>query len=214
VDRDAIERRDFPVGRRGYDQAAVDAHLRRVADEFQALRADASVAAGTSEQVRVILEAAEAGAAELRADAGRKAGEHVARVEEAAGAMLGRLGELEQELNTLLDGLRRSRERMIAALDGAGTAVGDETVDDIVPAEEETAAGTTALGESVGDTAAEEELPAAAPTDGDEAGARLTALNMALSGTPREETARYLAEHFDLANAEALLDDVYSRAGR
>jgi hypothetical protein len=101
---------------------------------------------------------------------------------------------------------------MIAALDGAV----DETppLDDLVPAEEETAAGTTALGESVGDTAAEEELPAAAPTNGDEAGARLTALNMALSGTPREETARYLAEHFDLANAEALLDDVYSRAGR
>ena len=38
VDRDAIERRDFPVGRRGYDQAAVDEHLRRVADELEALR--------------------------------------------------------------------------------------------------------------------------------------------------------------------------------
>ena len=37
---------------------------------------------------------------------------------------------------------------------------------------------------------------------------------MALSGTPREETARYLAEHFDLADAEALLDDVYDRADR
>jgi hypothetical protein len=37
---------------------------------------------------------------------------------------------------------------------------------------------------------------------------------MALGGTPREETARYLAEHYTLADPEALLDDVYSRAER
>ena len=48
----------------------------------------------------------------------------------------------------------------------------------------------------------------------DEAGARLIALNMALSGSPREETARYLAEHFELADVEALLDDVYDRVDR
>ena len=50
--------------------------------------------------------------------------------------------------------------------------------------------------------------------NGDEAGARLIALNMALSGTPREETAAYLAEHYDLADADALLDDVYSQVGQ
>jgi hypothetical protein len=37
---------------------------------------------------------------------------------------------------------------------------------------------------------------------------------MALSGTSREETAAYLAEHFELADPDALLDDVYARAGR
>jgi hypothetical protein len=37
---------------------------------------------------------------------------------------------------------------------------------------------------------------------------------MALSGSSREETAAYLAEHYDLADPEALLDDVYSRAGQ
>jgi hypothetical protein len=36
---------------------------------------------------------------------------------------------------------------------------------------------------------------------------------MALNGTPREETAAYLADNFDLADQEALLDEVYSRAG-
>jgi hypothetical protein len=33
---------------------------------------------------------------------------------------------------------------------------------------------------------------------------------MALSGTAREETDRYLAENFDLADRDALLDDVYA----
>jgi hypothetical protein len=44
-------------------------------------------------------------------------------------------------------------------------------------------------------------------------GARLIALNMALSGTPREETARYLRENFDVADQDDLLDEVYARAG-
>ena len=40
------------------------------------------------------------------------------------------------------------------------------------------------------------------------------ALNMALGGTPRDETARYLDANFDLADADAVLDEAYSRAGR
>jgi DivIVA domain-containing protein len=44
-------------------------------------------------------------------------------------------------------------------------------------------------------------------------GARLIALNMALNGTPRDETAAYLAENFDLSDQDALLDEVYARAG-
>ncbi len=192
VDRDSIERRDFPVGRRGYDQAAVDAHLRHVADQMESLRdrppaAPSSLAAGTSEQVRAILEAAEAGAAELRAGAGEQA----ARVEEAANDMLGQLGRLEDELGGLLESLRRSNERLNEGLARLRQAS--------APAPEQ-----------------EEDFAAAAPApeSGDEAGARLTALNMALGGTPREETARYLAEHFSLPDADALLDDVYERAGR
>ena len=48
----------------------------------------------------------------------------------------------------------------------------------------------------------------------DEAGARLVALNMALEGSPREATARYLEEQFELPHLAALLDDVYASAGR
>jgi hypothetical protein len=33
---------------------------------------------------------------------------------------------------------------------------------------------------------------------------------MALNGTSREETDRYLAENFDLADRAALLDEVYA----
>ena len=62
--------------------------------------------------MRAILEAAETGAAELRAEAGREAGEHVARVEEAADGMLSKLDQLESELKTLLEALRRSGEQL------------------------------------------------------------------------------------------------------
>ena len=44
----------------------------------------------------------------------------------------------------------------------------------------------------------------------DTEGARLIALNMALNGTPREETDRYLAENFSLADRARLLDEVYA----
>ena len=207
MDRDAIERRDFPVGRRGYDQEAVDSHLRRVADEFEALRgrapagpAPSPLAAGASEQVRLILEAAEASAAELRADAGREAGAHVARVKDAAGSMLSRLDELERELGGLLDALRTSGERLnegLARLQAQAGELGAAAEVPAAPADDVAAPATNG-----------------APADADDAGARLIALNMALSGTPREETARYLAEHFQLADAEALLDDVYERADK
>jgi hypothetical protein len=49
------------------------------------------------------------------------------------------------------------------------------------------------------------------PSPQDAEGARLIALNMALNGTPREETARYLHSHFELDNPDGILDDVYGR---
>ena len=63
------------------------------------------------------------------------------------------------------------------------------------------------------DAPAEVQAPAS-DRPADEEGARLIALNMALNGTPREETEQYLQENFDLPDPEALLDDVYARAGQ
>ena len=36
---------------------------------------------------------------------------------------------------------------------------------------------------------------------------------MALNGTPREETERYLEQNFDLDDQDSLLDEVYARVG-
>lgn len=193
MERDQIERRDFPSARRGYDPASVDAHLRRVADQVTRQR-PGSLAEGTSTQVRAILEAAEAGAQQLRDEAGREASGHVARVEDSARDMLEKLERLHGELDRLFAGLKASAESLSGALEQLSRDVGT-------------------LGAS-----AEPPAPAAPPSDGgrsdDEAGARLVALNMALEGTPREETARFLADHYDLAGLDALLDDVYASAGR
>ena len=229
MEREEIERRDFPVGRRGYEQAAVDAHLREVADEIDELRRGAaaarkpaaSLSAGTSEQVRLILEAAERGAADLREDAGRQAQAHVARVEEAAEGMLAKLEELQSELSSLLEGLRAGGERLTQGLAALQAQVGDV---DPVPAtepaperEDFAAAAPEPEPEPVPEPAPAEPAPAKPAEAGngaDEAGARIIALNMALGGSSREETAAYLAENFSLPNPDALLDDVYAKVGR
>jgi DivIVA domain-containing protein len=195
VDRDEIERHDFPSARRGYETAAVDEHLRRVADEFETLgRAAAgrpaapTLAEGTSERVRAILEAAEAGARELREQAGRDAGVHVERVERSATDVLGRLERLQTELDRLLSGLRSSAESLTGSLEALHAA-----------------GAPAAPPEAAGDNGERSD---------DEAGARLVALNMALEGAPREQAGRYLADHYDLPDLEGLLDDVYTSAGR
>jgi len=220
VDREDIERRDFPVGRRGYEQAAVDEHLRDVADEIERLkrgatpaRPAASLSAGTSEQVRLILEAAERGAADMREDAGRQAKAHVARVEEAAEGMLAKLDALQGELGSLLDGLRASGERISEGLAALQAQVGD--VDPVPAADPEDFAAPEPEPEPEPEPGPEPARPPADEADeADEAGARIIALNMALGGSSREETAAYLAENFTLSDPGALLDDVYAKVGR
>jgi outer membrane biosynthesis protein TonB len=58
------------------------------------------------------------------------------------------------------------------------------------------------------------ETTGAATNGGDAAGARLVAMKMALDGASREEVDAHLAESFDLADREALLDEVFARVGR
>jgi hypothetical protein len=85
LDRQSIEKRDFPIGRRGYEPAAVDAHLATVAREVEALkrtksnqpsapaaegrRPGESLASVASAQVQAIVEAAESSAYAIEREA-------------------------------------------------------------------------------------------------------------------------------------------------
>jgi DivIVA domain-containing protein len=291
LDRQSIEKRDFPIGRRGYEPEAVDAFLAQVADEFEAVqrtqrnRATESLAQAASEQVRAIVEAAETSAADIeraaeeeaaqiRADASRdaertrteavdRARDHVGQVSESTATMLQRVSAMQSELDTLVESLRTGANRVsadLALLEGnmaeLYTAAGartepppepvppiavvteaEELEIDIEPepaAEAEPGLGidtepdlSTPLqavdtpdlngppAEAITEPPVEDQLEPEPVAVGDEddadvEGARLIALNMALNGQSREETDRYLAENFDLADRAGLLDEVYA----
>jgi DivIVA domain-containing protein len=253
LDRQSIEKRDFPIGRRGYDPEAVDAHLALLADELEAIKRSSrtrgeTVASAASEQVRLIVEAAEQSAADIereadlearrirqeareaaekaRTDAGQQARDHVARVSDAASAMLERIDAMETELRGLLDSVRAGSSRVASDLALLQGAVGDLRGSTGVPFEPDAApvaaaapgaAAEPAIAEPVVDADVVDE-PIDVEPDGerpaDEEGARLIALNMALNGSPREETEHYLEENFDLPDAGGLLDDVYAQVGQ
>ena len=271
LDRQSIEKKDFPIGRRGYDPDAVDTHLHALADEIDELKRTArrrseSLAAAASEQVRSIVEAAETTAADIQrqaedeardirteasheAEATREhatgeAREYVGRVSESTSGMLERINAMENELSALIESLRTGSNRLNAdlqLLEGNLASVKDavvprprfepepgasgqqpaaeapSTVEQAVPAVpsasepfEESAGVAPAAGGEVLTDASHEPAPVRSSNGGDDDGARLIALNMALNGTPREETDRYLAENFRLTDRRGLLDEVYS----
>ena len=306
LDRQSIEKKDFPVGRRGYDPEAVDAHLSALADEIADLRRSArrrsdTLASSASEQVRAIVEAAENSAAEIQRDAENdareireeadreaqatrenateQAREYLGKVSESNHAMLDRLGSMETELGALIESLRTGGNRLSADLqllegnlvemrgavsprpafepepEPAAAAQAPEaaaepgwgqepTVSEPASSEEHEAAGEGAASDSAGwqepaggedasapadsqpvapavamSEATEDHAPESAGAEQpgefatsseDTEGARLIALNMALNGTPRDETARYLSENFKLPDAGNLLDEVYA----
>ncbi len=144
-DRQAIERRDFPIARRGYDAGAVDAHLRALAAEFDELQraaitggADISLASTAGNQVQSILAAAETAAAEIerhaleaarqvreaadrdaertRGEAIEKARAHVAAVAQVAASLLERVGSMDGEVSGLIESLRAGASRLAADL--------------------------------------------------------------------------------------------------
>ena len=153
LDRQSIEKRDFPIGRRGYDPAAVDAHLRALASEVEELqrtlagRGADSLAASAGTQVQAIVAAAEVAAAEIesdananaestrakaaadaektRADAVAKAQAHVAEVGRATATLLGRVEALSGETGALVDNLRAGATRLASDLASAETNMGE-----------------------------------------------------------------------------------------
>jgi outer membrane biosynthesis protein TonB len=65
----------------------------------------------------------------------------------------------------------------------------------------------------------ETDRPSAAPANGgspsgDDAAARLVAMKLALEGAPRDDARDRLAAEYDVADLDALLDEVYAKADR
>ena len=267
LDRQTIEKRDFPIGRRGYEPEAVDEHLARLADELDALkrqsarRSPDSIAVVASQQVASIVQAAETTAADLERQAEEEAERirreaesearttrdeavaesqaHVGRVSDSVAHMLQRVEAMESELGALVESLRTGANRLqadLTLLEGnlgemsgavAGASARSRSVPpppppaEVAPAPEAEPEIEVALEElevveaiEVAEPEVEPEpvAPAGLPESDieDVEGARLIALNMALNGTAREETDRYLAANFDLSDREALLDEVYA----
>jgi cell division septum initiation protein DivIVA len=196
LERRSIERRDFPQAKRGYEPEAVDRHMRAVADAVESLkaRAERPVTAGevAAERVQAIVSAAEASAREIEERAKAEAAEHVRGVAAAAQELSLRIGELQRQVDALVQDLE-------AASADVGSRLAAEPEPGPVDAQPEVI-------EEVVEEVAAAEAPRAPE------GARLVALNMALAGTPREETARYLRENFQLDAPDTLLDEVYARA--
>jgi DivIVA domain-containing protein len=227
LDRQSIVRRDFPTNRRGYDPAAVDAHLDQIAIEVEALQRRAAEPATLSqqagEQVKAIVQAAERGAEEIRQSAQVEAREHVARVTEAAERLRERIEQMERDVTQVGIDLRTNVERLhddlVALQEGTGELAGvaPAAEEEPAPAPKPLAAAPTPPAPAREPEPEPEPAAAAEPAprapNGDAAAARIVALDMALSGTPRAETERYLAEHYDVPDRDALLDEVYAAAG-
>jgi DivIVA domain-containing protein len=144
LDRQSIERRDFPIGRRGYDPAAVDAHLRSLAAAVEELerslgsRGSESLGSAAATQVQSILEAAEATAANIerqaadearaereaalhdaertRSEAVARAQAHVQAVSVATAVLLERVESMDGEVGALVQSLRAGAGRLAADL--------------------------------------------------------------------------------------------------
>jgi DivIVA domain-containing protein len=224
LDRSFIEKRDFPTGRRGYDAAAVDAHLRAVAEEVEALRARAAAApptaaAAASERVGAIIAAAEATAADIersardeaariRAEAASGSSAEIEAVRGAATRLRERAEELERELSALVARVGELAPHVPAPAPAPEPEPKPAVVAPPAPKPIPIA--------PIVPVAPEPEAALAATRHGADAeNARVVALSMALGGTPRAETERYLAANYGgLPDREALLDEVYASVGR
>ncbi len=274
-DRQAIERRDFPIARRGYETAAVDAHLRALAAEIEELSRAApgepepTLAATASTQVQSILHAAETAAAEIERQSAENAQEmreeaerdaeatreqaiaqaraHVTAVSQATSVLLERVASMDGEVGALVETLRAGASMLagdLAAIDRNMAELYDASSQGSADTQATTAsvhAEAVRVSEQVAvpprapvpppvppeDEWAEEDEARALPDDlvangdepydedededgGDVDGARLIALNMALNGDSRADTDRYLAENFELADRQQLIDEVYA----
>jgi hypothetical protein len=150
-----------------------------------------SAAAAAAEHVRAIVEAAE-----------RETEAQLAQLQRAADGLAARADDIEEQLERLTQGVRSAIHALREDLHELRAVSPAEVPAPVAPAAPEPAAATPA---------ARAAQPAVTPPGAE--GARVIALNMALGGSSRDETASYLAENFELDDPDALLDEVYARVG-
>ncbi|MEA2193168.1 MAG: hypothetical protein QOI73_3289 [Solirubrobacteraceae bacterium] len=147
LDRQTIEKRDFPIGRRGYEPASVDAHLAKLAREVEALQRDArsgsaaggdagtaaaatsSLASIASVQVQAIVEAAETTAASIEREARdnadqleQQAAEDADRIrEEALARSQDHVGKVQQATSLMLQRVEAMDSELSALVDSLRT---------------------------------------------------------------------------------------------
>jgi hypothetical protein len=168
-----------------------------------------SAAAATAERVRAVLEAAEQSAAELRAEAAQEIEGQLARAQTVAERLSHRADEIERSLQALADTVRQELSSLKADLEELRAV--KEGIGGAPPAEPAAEPAPPAR-DPEPQPEPHTEQPITPPTKGEGVeGARVIALNMALNGSSREDTARYLAENFQLDDQDALLDEVYAR---
>jgi DivIVA domain-containing protein len=121
LDREQIEKRDFPIAREGYSRHAVDQHLADVADELEARRraADRSphtLAEVAAERVQAIVGSAEATGASIA----RSADEDAARMREETDLETRRIRQAAvQRSRGEIRGVATALTRVLEALDAA-----------------------------------------------------------------------------------------------
>ena len=222
LERGQIQKRDFSQARKGYDPDEVDRHLRAVAEAVEKLKSappQATLAGAAAARVEAIVAAAEVSAREIEDKARADATAQVAEAKDAVDGLVAQAATLQARMDEIAAALGEAK-MAVDAMAAETKALAAQPSEPAAPEPAATEPEPKPEPEPAEPEPEPEPEPAAAAParkgDGGGSageGARLIALNMALSGTPREETARYLRENFDLDDEDGLLDDVYARVG-
>jgi DivIVA domain-containing protein len=192
LDRQSIEKKDFPIGRRGYEPASVDAHLAKIAREVEGLQrsartaparpspaspassapaaappssAIASLATIASEQVQAIVSAAETSAAAIESDARANA----AQVERDAAAEAQRIrDEAVARSQEHVGKVQEATSLMLQRVDAMEGELG-ALVDSLRTGANRLSADLSLLGGNMGELYAAASGPGDAPVDYDTA---------------------------------------------
>jgi DivIVA domain-containing protein len=228
LSRDEIVRSDFPTARKGYDPAAVEAHLREVASKLEG-GGQTSLAAVAAEQVSGIIAAAEEKAREIEADARREAEElltsaraqareQVERAQRSVASLVGQADELRERVAGMARDVGGSEPAAETPGPQPVPEPGPEPVPEPEPPTPEVDPTPVVVPEPqpepVPEPMPDPPAPAAVNGSEDEQAARLVAMKMALDGSSREEIAAHLQQNYRVADSDGLLDAVLAHAGK